>query len=794
MIGNPLLLGDEGYQIQRSLRFRSSASAYLARTPAVAGNQTTWTWSSWVKRGALGVESEFLNCYNASQNKTAYFRWNSDNTLTFFDYDAIGGVFINRITTTQVLRDPSAYYHIVLVYNTGNATASERLRFYINGVRVTSLSIAAYPSLNYAGVLNTAAVTNIGKYSAGASGYFDGYMAEVNFIDGQALTPSSFGEYSLYNQWLPKKYAGTYGTNGFYLPFTDNSAATATAIGADKSGNGNNWTPNNISLTAGATYDSMLDVPLGAGGGERGNYAVVNTLDKAANIAVAQGNLSVSNSGGGSWASVRGSMSVSSGKWYWEIDETYSSGGPLIMGIADAAFNPSTQRAGDTAGSYVLAIDGNKGNNGTFSSYVGGSIASGRNIGVALDLDAGTLIFYNNGVSLGTAYSSISGTFSPAISIYGTQGGTANFNFGQRPFAYTPPTGFKALHTGNLPDAVIKLPAQYMAATLYTGNGSTQSIVNTVNGVGMQPDFVWLKSRSGAFSNVLQNTVAGITNYLSSDLTSAEGNGGANTVTSVNSNGFSLGSGSSWNNNASTFVGWQWKAGGTAVSNTAGSITSQVSAGVSQGFSVVTYTGTGANATVGHGLGVAPKMVIVKARSNSTYSWSTYHASIGAGALVWLNLTNASTASTAVWNNTSPAASVFSLGADLGVNQSGQTYVAYCFSEVTGYSKFGSYTGNGSADGPFVYLGFRPRFVMIKSTSAGRNWVVFDSSRNLTNIATALARLKPNTSAAEDANEKIDFLSNGFKQREFTYDGNASGETYIYACFAENPFKYANAR
>jgi hypothetical protein len=202
-----------------SVRFRSSNSAYLTRTPTVTGSRTTWTYSAWVKVGTLGLQSELLNCYYSSDNKAAYFRWNSDNTLTYFDYNSSGGIFINQITTTQVLRDPAAWYHLVMVYDTSNATSSDRLRLYINGVRVTSFSTANYPSSSYAGTINTTSATTISKYSAGASGYFDGEMTEINFVDGQALTPNSFGTFNSYGVWQPITYGGSYGTNGFYLPF-----------------------------------------------------------------------------------------------------------------------------------------------------------------------------------------------------------------------------------------------------------------------------------------------------------------------------------------------------------------------------------------------------------------------------------------------------------------------------------------------------------------------------------------------------------------------------------------------
>ena len=328
-----------------------------------------------------------------------------------------------------------------------------------------------------------------------------------------------------------------------------------------------------------------------------------------------------------------------------------------------------------------------------------------------------------------------------------------------------------------------------MAATTYTGNSSTQSIANAVNGVGFQPDFVWYKDRSNARDHGLFDSVRGVTNYLASDLTNAEQT--VSGVTAFNSNGFTLGGAVNSNNSGETYVGWQWKAGGTSSSNTNGSITSTVSVNATAGFSVVTYTGTGANATVGHGLGVAPSMIIVKTRSGVN-DWAVYHISIGATKFLLLNTTAAAGTTSAVWNNTAPTSSVFSIATDFSINQSTATYVAYCFAAVAGYSAFGSYTGNGSTDGTFVYTGFRPRWIMFKRTDSAFDWSIYDTSRDTYNVMPDI--LYPNLSSAESNTYALDCLSNGFKIRGVGQNINTSGGTYIYACFAETPFKYANAR
>ena len=332
-----------------------------------------------------------------------------------------------------------------------------------------------------------------------------------------------------------------------------------------------------------------------------------------------------------------------------------------------------------------------------------------------------------------------------------------------------------------------------MAATTYTGTGATQTINNSANGVSFQPDLVWVKGRSGATDHAWYDAVRGVQKQLESNTATAETTETTG-LTAFGSTGFTVGALAQMNTSAATYVGWQWNAGGSTVTNTSGSISAQVRANTTAGFSVVTYTGTQVAATVGHGLGVAPRMIIVKARSNGTFNWTTWHGTFTANGYIYLDGTNAVGSSSGPWNGTLPTSSVFSLGADLGTNKSGDTYVAYVFAPVAGYSAFGSYTGNGSADGPFVYLGFRPRFVMVKrSDAAGYNWEIFDSGRSTYNLD--VQRIFANDSSAELTGEAFDMLSNGFKCRlAGNSDSNASGGTYIYMAFAENPFKYSLAR
>jgi hypothetical protein len=536
-------------------------------------------------------------------------------------------------------------------------------------------------------------------------------------------------------------------------------------------------------------YDWMLDSPSNYADGStgRGNYCVLNPLQAASTTVVipVDGNLRMTGTSSGN--NVTGTMSIAT-TTYFE-GTVIAGGGSIEYGIRNLATNQT----------YAYDSDGNKYLAGVGTAY-GATFTTNDVIGVAVDPVNLTLQFYKNGTSQGLISSAFpSGDYVPLFYASNTNASAANF--GQQPFKYTPPTGFVALNTQNLPAVNINNGAQYMAATLYTGNGSTQSISNGANntiGITFQPDLFWAKSRSSSGTHSLTDSVRGVNSQLFSNLTNAEGTQ-TDQVTAFNSNGVSLGANvagtGSTNVNTVTYVGWQWKAAGSSVSNTNGSITSSVSANTTAGFSVVTYTGTGANATVGHGLGVAPKMVIVKDRNRVT-DWSclAMAANSGAGYLGWirLNTTDAWSTTAILWNNTAPTSSVFSIGTYDYVNYSGSNYVAYCFAEVAGYSKFGSYTGNGSSDGPFVYCGFRPRFIMVKCSSTTGNWIIDDSSRNTYNVVDL--ELYPSLSNAESSDPSYDFLSNGFKLRATSSNKNSSGATYIYMAFAENPFNIARAR
>jgi hypothetical protein len=802
VIGSNIIAGSSGqfgYNLDKSLRLRSSASAYLSRTPASATDRQKFTFSAWIKRGALSTNQHFISAGSGGTQEDAIYFNASGNILGIYAYQS--GSYAVQLETTQVFRDISAWYHIVVAVDTTQATSSNRIKMYVNGNQITSFSVSTYPSLNFNFDFNNTQPHNIGR-NYNNNSYFDGYLAETNFIDGQALTPSSFGANNASTGvWQPKKYAGTYGTNGFYLSFKDNSSTTT--LGYDDAGS-NDWTCNNISLTAGSTYDSMTDVPT-LTSATASNFAVLNPLKTYLSPTISNGNLQASSMAGGS--NVWGTMAVSTGKWYFET--TITAAGSPAVGIIDANRNASEQTGYTASGSASYISDGRIRNNNANSGGGAGTYATFTTndvIGVAFDCDAPSVSFYKNN----TLQATVTPTSGIAYTIQlldwnaGTSGMAANF--GQRPFAYTPPTGFVALNTFNLPTPTIGATAstqanKYFDATLYTGNGSTQSIVNAA---GFSPDLVWVKQRNGTGWHILTDSVRGANKQLYTNATNSEGSDTA-LITALNSNGFSVGynGGTDVNGSGSSYVAWQWDANGAGVSNTAGSITSTVSANTSAGFSVVTYTGNGtAGATVGHGLGVAPKMIIVKNRGNSSPNWVVYHESLGTTGDSYLGypeyylLQLADTSGKydftqdTIYDSNSNTFRIGSSGVMTQVNASSATYVAYCFSEVAGYSKMGSYTGNGSANGTFVYTGFRPKFIMVKRTDSTGFWTMMDSSRSPFNVADDA--LYANASNAESTPaQNVDFTSNGFKFRSTDSDSNSNGGTHVYMAFAENPFKYS---
>ena len=816
IIGNNILAGasgNQGYEIQRSLRFNDGDSAYLRKSDfGTPDSSTTFTFSAWVKRGELGDYFSIAGSDSGS-NAFTFFGISSNDKLVWRVRNSSSSD-LTRLESEALLRDPSAWYHLLLQRDSTQSTAADRAKLYINGVQVTDFSTNNTDELNRTYTSDFLQDINIGRFQVNSSTrkYSDGYIAEYYYIDGTALDPSSFTETDpTTGQLIPKKYSGSFGTNGFYLNFSDNSAATAAAIGKDFSGNGHNFTPSNISVTAGTGNDSLEDTPTN-------NWCTANPLDAgSSSLVFSNGNLDIG-SASGNWTDCRSTFAVSSGKWYWETKINTGASLRPFVGILSSSVRPAsnsgstTEQLGITTNSYAYWTL-----NGTLR-YNSGNItvttaSAGDTVQIALDMDNGKIYFgLNNtyfdssGGSTGApstasnpSYSGITlDTVSPAFELYnGTS--SVSVNFGQRAFTYTPPTGFKALNTANLPVPTIKNGTEYFDSKLWTGNGTSQ----TISGLSFQPDWAWLKTRSIGYQHSLYDAVRGASaGRLATDQALAEVDRGANNP-SFTSDGITVRNTLNDNASGQTFVGWFWKANGSGSANTDGTISSTVSANADAGFSIVSYTGNAsASQTIGHGLGVVPDAIIVK-RRNSTGNWPVYYKALGQGSgnnkpNGYLNLTNP-------FNLTGPGpifdtnanahtSSVFYVGNASDSNANNGTYIAYCFAEVEGYSKFGTYTGTGSNDGPFIYLGFRPAFVIFRGSSIASNWCILDSTREPFNLADAT--LLSNTPGDEKTNlSDCDFLSNGIKIRDVvTNDTNINGHTFTYMAFAETPFKYANAR
>ena len=788
IIGNNILAGasgNQGYEIARSLRFNDDDSAYLSRTFGSGSNRKTWSLSTWVKRAGLGTAQNFtLEANSGNGFNRTYLYFDTSDRIDFMNYSSSA---TTRILTTRKFRDTSAWYHILLVFDSTDATSSDRIKLYVNGERETAFDSTTYPSLDYDGYMGTDTYEHtIGYIGYSGQRYFDGYLAEIHYVNGTALAASDFGETdSDTGAWIPKKYSGSYGTNGFYLNFSDNSGVTATTLGKDSSGNGNNFTPNNFSVTAGAGNDSLEDTPTN-------NWCTLNPLNTDNVSTFSNGNLdTVCNNASTSG----GSIAVNSGKWYAEVVCTAKTASNAMVGICtidgfDGERQVDESQNGGSGHGYVMNATKLPGG----ASY-GATWAIDDVIGIALDLDSAqnTVTFYKNGTSQGAINISNAAYVFACSNGQGSSTVTYTYNFGQRAFDYTPPTGFKALNTANLPVPTVKDGTEYFNTVLFTGNGSTQSIT----GVGFQPDWTWIKMRSdGSRGHALFDAVRGGTERLDSSATQ-EGRTNEGNI-SFQTDGFNVTSTHpTVNDSSDTAVAWNWKAGGSGSANTDGTISSTVSVNADAGFSIVSYTGSGANATIGHGLGVAPSMVIVKNRDAAT-DWSVWAEPItdqyGAAYAIFLQGTSGAGSYSGVFNSTAPTSTVFSVGTSSSTNTSSQDYIAYCFAEVEGYSKIGSYTGNGSSDGPFVECGLRPAFLMIKRIDTTGEWWMYDNARGPINVIPRMLMANSTSAEQEDsASYLIDFLSNGFKWRSGLAASNGSGGSFIFMAFAETPFKYANA-
>jgi hypothetical protein len=752
---NPLFTQAGGYEIGKSLRLRGSASAYLTRTMTTPTDNKKWTWSGWRKRGSTSDRAMFGA--GAANPNAIYFA--ADDSLSI-DGNYSGTRHLRF--SSQVFRDYSAWYHVVVAFDSTEATDSNRLKAWVNGQQVSlnNAGVGTWPALNSSSVINSAVVHAIGRRNSAADMYWDGQIAEDVFVDGQALTPSSFGETDISTgAWVPKRYTGTYGTNGFYLPYDDGTSLTT--LGYDDSGNNNDWTLNNVSLTAGTTYDWFDDTPTN-------NFARLNPLRISASQLLSQGAL-LSSQSANAFSGALATFSLDNGKWYWETVLTARSGTVNVYnGIAQNTF-PTTQYAGATTDSYgYSSLNGQKYYNGAGVAY-GASYTVNDVLGFAYDSATGSLECFKNGVSQGVFVSGLTGTWFPVVSYSVAAASSASqaVNFGQRPFTYSPPTGYLALSSKNLAVPSVKRGDDYFNAKTRTGTGASFS----VTGERFSPDLVWVKGRSGATDHAIYDAVRGATKQIESNTTTAESTE-ATGLTAFNSDGFSGGALAQINTNAATYIDWMW----------------QEAAGF---LDIVSFTKTGAAAeNFNHNLGVSPAMIILRDLANASNTF-VFHQSLADMTDKYLLLNSTAIVGSLSTDVNAPTSTTFSASGSTVV--AGNTGIAYLFAEVEGFSKMGSYTGNGSADGPFIWCGFRPRFILIKRTSvAVGNWVLFDTARNTINVIGE--ELYPNLANAGSTAADLDALSNGFKLRATAAALNTSGSSYVFYAIAETPFKYANAR
>ena len=777
-----------GYTIENSVRLDGVAD--MSRTVASNGNLRTWSWSFWVKRSGLGTNGglgfNIGGTYVDANNRSIVRFYSSGNgTDDFYWAERSGGAWREDQWTDAQYRDPSAWYHILLVWDTDGGT-TPRARRYINGVQITDLGGSPAAAANVDSGTNQAGTFQLFDQAGFPGREFEGYCAEMHFADGTALAPTDFGEFNTDGVWVAKEVTGvTYGSNGFYLDFADSAD-----LGKDVSGNGNNFTSSGL-----ATTDQMLDTPTL-------NYCTLSPLDKfGSGLTLSDGNLRAVPSAS-AYCNNHGTFYVNSGKWVFEVKHT------TVFGEA-CGWSPMGERiAGSSNRGYFMLADGRAYINTSNQGTKGASLASGdyRYIFYDADLEAmwfahvdvsssNALVYDNSatkaeieaGTTTNAVFTSIQDVdFAPGV--WMDTSGVIEVNFGQSSFITSSdlPTGFNTLNTANLATPSITDGSAHFQPTLYSGNSSTQEVNQSGNST-FTPGWVWIKARNGAgYSHQLFDQVRGATKRIFSDATSAEATT-ADTLTSFDSDGFSLGGQVAVNQTGKNMVAWQWKANGAGSSNEDGATTSTASANTTSGFSIVKWTGTGANTTLGHGLGVAPQMILVKNLADAD-SWVVYHEDVGATKGLTLNTNAAPTTASTFFNNTAPTSSVFSVGSGGRTNGSSDGMIAYCFAEIPGYSSFGSYTGNGSTNGPMIYTGFKPAFVLMKKTSGTANWIMYDATRDPDNFVNK--RIYTNLSNAEDphaSNDHVDFLSNGFKQRSAGTVINASG-TYIYMAFAENPF------
>ena len=820
--------GGDFYSHQIANSCRLDGTGYLTDTRSSDGSTNHATVSIWFKRSKLGSYQYLLET-RVDGNNYVRLTIQADDTIEF--QGEVGAAMIFELETTQVFRDTSAWYHFVGVIDFDNSTQADRAQMYINGERVTDFDVETYPSdASKTMVLNTSDAFRLGASGYDGSYDWNGYLAEVVVIDGTAQAVTDLGE-TKNGVWIPKDPSGlTFGTNGFYLKFESSSD-----LGNDSSGNNHDFALTNI-----LAHDQMLDSPTFDSSSNGGNFMTYNGAMLGANNTLSEGNLKSSGTGGGN---TEGTFGMLTGKWYWECRvEDLTDYGPTFgigqygAGGSEGVYNIITwqSQAGQMYGG-----GGYPDQMGTISVTSTGvtSLADADIMSFWLDCDNGKLWIGKNGTipnsgdpANGTnpqaSWSTIPTNRYFMATCQNVSSGIGVLNAGQNPsfngaltgsdvgdnadkngyglFKYDPSsTDFIACCAANIPTAAAidpsetddDYPQKLFSPLLYTGNGGT----NNITGLGFQPDFTWIKIRNTASNGPLVDSSRGTNKILFSQITDAE-------VTSANltafgSDGFSLAGGlasydPNFNGNTNTYASWNWRAnGGTTSSNSDGTITTTLQVNSATGFSIGTYSGSGSNATLGHGLGARPDMSMFRERGTAGNWIVTFQPCMASNDHNLYLQTHIAESDGNYFQNTAMTTSVISIGTHADINGSGASYVMWNFINVEGFSKFGSYRGNGLSDaqGTFVYTGFRPAYVMTKGLDVGAEWTVYDDKRNTGNPADRILQMDIHDAERTDL-DVIDILSNGFKCLDNGGRTNQSNKSYVYAAFADNPFQYATAR
>ncbi len=826
------------YQIANSIRGSADDDRTLKFTAGTPTSADTFTMAYWVKRQTTSTDDAANNIFVTGTGGGTYFYISLG--LDLFFEGAGGNWSTSYLQTSAAYRDTSAWYHHILVFDSTQSAENDRLKIYVNGERITSFaqdsmhgnigSSEDFSFINQSGIVQAfGGLSGKGHGTEGA----DLSLADVMFFDGQAYY-SELGE-TKNGVWIPKDPSSlTFGNNGYWLKFTNSSN-----LGEDFSGNDNDFTVANF-----ASHDQMTDTPTFNSDSNGGNFPTYNPLLKPpSGLALSEGNLKATLTSDDNGIMTNWQVPIT-GKWYWEIDiDNIASDHGVYVGVMPANTDLTINQEQNDLGLVYYSINGNSILKGTRSSY-GATFTTGDIISIAVDRDADTLQFYKNGAGQGTiSISSLDEEFFCYMGYTGGSGPCSTIlNFGQEGtfagnvtaggysdgtgygnFKYTVPTGFLAICSGNQPVADAVDPAQtddnypqkLFGATIWTGDGSTG---RAITGLGFQPDWVWFKARSSAFSHRLYDTTRGITSNggyrLSSNTTGAQldKTSSGQDISAVGTDGFTLGASSNLytndTNSGGLHLAWTWRAnGGTTSTNSNGSTDSTVQVDPSGHFSIVKFEGQndswGNPETIGHGLSSAPTCMILK-NYDKTDEWSVFFSDYGDYSIGGSNPASNSLVlntgdplytnqSYKGWGGVMPTSTVFTVDGNNN-NGASESIIVYCFANCEGYIKSGTYVGNANADGTFVYTGFRPAFVMVKYLGSGESWVMLDNKRDGYNPTNKNLRANNEYAESSGSTYDIDFLSNGFKPRT-TWEGlNGSGYVIVYLAMAHNPFKYATAR